>query len=391
MGKRRQQILQKALEEGGCALFFSDPQFWDTMQPAFKPYIDRNFYYLTGIDQPGFCLMVDKEAGPRLYKDKGSEGLAEGSLYRNECRDMSKLEEDLWIKMKKAGSTAWFFTYEETPLKEKNKYGELAVKIAVRWGKEKLRNSYQLMKKLRQTKNPWEIENIKKAIDYTHEALEFTAKRLHPLGWEYEALADYDYSLARRNREVSFQMAASGPNATILHYLQAGRRAKAGELMLFDVGACSRLYSSDISRTYPVDGCFSRFQGEIYQIVLEAQQVAEEKLRPGVSFREIDNAVRVFYARALKAVKLIRTPEEVTEYYYHGIGHALGLYVHDPGSMDDIVEEDSVFTLEPGLYIREKGMGIRIEDNYLVTEHGVENLSAGIPKTIDEVERLMSG
>ena len=378
------------LEESGIAVFFSDPQFFDFMQPAFTPYLDRNFYYLTGLTQPGLCLLADKESGEAvLYASDEGAGLPEGSRYRENCRPLQALTQDVASRMDRAGATAWFFTYEDSPLKEKNKYGEMAAKIAERSGPEALKNSYSLLARLRQKKEPWELQEIRTAIRYTKEALDFTAQGLREGIWEYEALADYDYHLAKNQRALSFQMAASGPNALQPHYLESGRRAEQGEMMLFDLGALSHCYTSDISRTYPVGGRFTERQKELYRFVLEAQQLAYEMLRPGIRYRQIDEAVCAYYGDALKAAGLISGREEVGRYCTHGIGHPLGLYVHDPGSMEDLVVEGGVYTLEPGLYIPEEGIGIRVEDDYLVTANGAENLSVDIEKQIVELENMV--
>ena len=388
--KRRRRLLDR-LTDHGLAVFFSTPQFVDTMQPAFYPYLDRNFYYLTGLELPGLALLLDRDRGEAiLYASETSVEKLPPDIWRGEVRRPGEqFRSDVLERCQRKGATVWFFTYETSPLEEKNQYGELAAAIARQVGEQALKNSFPILKELRRRKEPEEIQYIREAIQYTQEALDQTMRNLQARGWEYEALADYTYGLSRKGRGVSFQMAASGPNALQLHYLESSRKSLPGEMILFDVGALSHYYTSDISRTYPMNGKFSERQREIYQIVLEAQQMASQMLRPGICYRQIDDAVKRFYGKALRAIHLIRLEEEVSRYYYHGIGHPMGLYVHDPGSMEEPVVEQGVYTLEPGLYIQEEGMGIRIEDDYLVTREGAENLSQNIVKAVSEIEGQM--
>lgn len=388
--ERRRKVLDK-LDHHGIAVFFSTPQFVDTMQPAFYPYLDRNFYYLTGLELPDLALLLDRDRGEAILyaSPKSGEKISSDVWQEGDIRLWEQFKPDVLERCKRPGATAWFFTYERSPLEEKNQYGELAEAIAAQSGEEVLKNSFSLIKELRRKKDPVEIQNIREAIQYTQGALDYTMKNLRENGWEYEALADYMYFLSRNGSGVSFQMAASGPNALKLHYLKSDRRSLPGEMILFDVGALSHYYTSDISRTYPMNGKFSDRQRELYQIVLEAQQLASQMLRPGICYRQIDEAVKDFYGKALHAIRLIRLKEDVSRYYYHGIGHPMGLYVHDPGSMEEPVVEDGVYTIEPGLYIREEGIGIRIEDDYLVLKEGAENLSQEIVKTVSEIEEQM--
>ena len=166
--------------------------------------------------------------------------------------------------------------------------------------------------------------------------------------------------------------------------------AEDGDLVLFDLGARSGYYCADVSRTFPVNGKFTERQRRLYEIVLKGLQAAIEAAYPGQIKDDLQKISRQVMARELVRIGMIRREEEIDRYYLHGSGHFIGLYTHDVGeSPKNRLEENMVFTLEPGLYFPEEGIGIRIEDTLLVTENGCEVLTAGIPKTVEEIEALM--
>ncbi len=157
-----------------------------------------------------------------------------------------------------------------------------------------------------------------------------------------------------------------------------------------DLGAMNNWYVSDITRTYPVNGKFTNRQKEIYNIVLEAQNVAMEEIRIGSTEDKVNSAVKKFYAKSLKSINLIKDDADVNKYYFHGSGHSIGLDLHDLRMPRKEIVENSVYTVEPGLYIAEEGLGIRIEDNIVVTKNGLINLSENIIKTINDIENFMN-
>ena len=179
-------------------------------------------------------------------------------------------------------------------------------------------------------------------------------------------------------------------NAAVLHYVENNQMIKDGDLLLLDLGAQWNYYSADISRTFPINGKFSERQKELYQIVRLAMDRVFEAIKPGVPFKRLNEIVRETYAEELKRIGLIEDPAEVQKYYFHGVTHYLGLDTHDVGSRDQDLAPGMVLTVEPGLYIPEEGIGIRIEDDVLVTETGMENLSHDIPKDIEDIEGVLA-
>ena len=161
-------------------------------------------------------------------------------------------------------------------------------------------------------------------------------------------------------------------------------------MILFDLGAEWGHYAADVSRTYPVSGKFTPQQKALYQVVLKGLEAAIARTKPGQPKHELQQISKDVMAEELIKLGMIQKKEEISRYYFHGSGHYIGLYTHDVGDEQALLEEDMMFTLEPGLYFEELGIGIRIEDTLLVTKDGCEVLSGGIPKTIEEIEAFMA-
>ena len=210
--------------------------------------------------------------------------------------------------------------------------------------------------------------------------------------YEYEIEAYFDYILTKNGvRDKAFQsIAASGKNGTILHYNKNNSQTSDGDLILFDVGAQVDYYNGDLTRTFPVNGKFTPLQKKIYNIVLEGQQKVIDAIKPGVPFSRLNEILKEFYFVKLKELGLCQTFEDVSKYYYHGVSHFLGAQTHDIGRYVECnLEKNMVLTVEPGLYIEEYSIGIRIEDNVVVTENGCEVLSSSLIKSAEDIEKFM--
>jgi Xaa-Pro aminopeptidase len=244
--------------------------------------------------------------------------------------------------------------------------------------------------KLRSVKSPAEIELIGKASDATVAA--------HLAAWKQMAPGLYEYQIAATMKDVYHDrgcegdayspIVGSGPNSVVLHYMANRRRVDAGELVVMDVGGECSDYATDVTRTAPANGKFTPRQREIYEIVLGAQKAAIAAVKPGV---------RMFGEKSLQqiAYDYINTHgkdlhgEPLGKYFTHGLGHSVGLDVHDPGDVSTL-KAGMVITIEPGIYIPEENIGVRIEDTLLVTADGSRNLSGALPREVDEIERLVS-
>ncbi|MBD5152321.1 MAG: M24 family metallopeptidase [Oscillibacter sp.] len=266
---------------------------------------------------------------------------------------------------------------------------ELARTLREKYPMFQIKNICRTISSLRAIKTPEEVACIRKAGDVTIEALKQMLRTAKPGEYEYQWQADYEHYVARSGLRHGFEtIAASGENAVMLHYSDNNCVAKDGTLLLVDLGAEYQYYSADVSRTFPVGGKFTDRQKELFTIVREAMEIAKEKMRPGIATKESNQAVIDFYKKALRTAKLITDDSDVEKYYYHGVSHSLGLDTHDPCDRK-VYEPGMVITCEPGLYVAEEGIGIRLENDILVTEGAPEDLIGTRLLEISEIEELM--
>jgi Xaa-Pro aminopeptidase len=247
-----------------------------------------------------------------------------------------------------------------------------------------------LVAPLRKIKSEWEIMQLQKAIDITGKAIIDVWENARVGMYEYELEAMMFYRMQRSGvRQWGFApIVGSGINAATLHYGKNNCRIDSQDLVLLDVGASYMNYSADISRTFPIGEKFNERQAQFYSIILDVQKKSIEMIKPGVKLSEINADSRALLAQEMVKIRLIETPEEISKYYMHGIGHFLGMDTHDLGGRDAVLEVGNVITIEPGIYIPEEKLGIRIEDDVLVTEEGYCVLSQNIPKEISEIEEI---
>ena len=245
---------------------------------------------------------------------------------------------------------------------------------------------------LREQKDADEVECIRKAVDITRQGLEFVMKNLKPGMMEYQVQADFEYACRRLGaaRQSFPTIAGSGLNGCMMHYVTNHCEAKDGSLILLDLGVKYGNYCSDITRTYPVNGKFSPRQREFYELVLKANKAVAEAARPGVTTKDLNDIARRVLGEGLVAMGKIGDASEVGKYYMHGVSHAIGIDVHDISIAGDVLKPGWVISDEPGLYIDEEQIGIRIEDDLLITEDGCEVLSKDIIKDPDAIEKFMA-
>ncbi len=243
---------------------------------------------------------------------------------------------------------------------------------------------------MRKVKSTAEVALLQRAVDITAEAQRDVARAIKPGVYEYQVQAALEYAFARNGAErPGFpSIVGSGIYSTILHYNENRKKIEAGDTIVVDIGAEYSYYTADITRTYPATGKFTPRQREIYKLVLDAQRAAEKAFKTGETgmFNLQEVAANVFRSSPLRD----RQGRTLERYFIHGLGHWLGMDVHDVGNYSGPMPVGSVFTIEPGIYIPEEKLGVRIEDNYLVTEKGLVKLSEKIPSDPDEIERIMS-
>ncbi len=252
-----------------------------------------------------------------------------------------------------------------------------------------IKNAHPLFSTARTVKSSEEIEAMKKAIAITQKGIEAILSHIGPMK-EYQLESYFDQAIKYHGATgYAFPtIAASGKNATCLHYQENQADAEENDLILFDLGASYHMYCADISRTFPISGKFTPRQKEIYNIVLKGQEEVMKAAKPNVTTCQLNEILVAFFAKELKRIGLIEKDEEVGKYYYHGVSHHIGLECHDLCDYTPL-QAGSIISDEPGLYIEEEGIGIRIEDDLLITEDGCVNLSEGIIKTVEDIENFI--
>ncbi len=257
-----------------------------------------------------------------------------------------------------------------------------------------------LMKELRAIKSKYEVAVMQQAVDITHKALLRVCKFIKPGVFEHEIEAEitHEFLRNRATRHAYGCIIASGDRARTLHYVENNQECKSGELILMDFGAEYGNYCADLTRTIPVNGKFTKRQKEIYDACLAVHLHAKKILKPGITWLQITASAEIEMNKQLLKIGLL-TKEDIkneTEdnracrrYFYHGLGHHLGIDVHDIGTRNTPIKEGMVFTIEPGIYVEKEKIGIRIENNYWVSKSGCIDLFKGMPITTDEIEKAM--
>ena len=365
---------------------------------------DQNFLYLTGINEPGVYLLmsakgIDLNGSVKkavFFAPSYSELNKEKGKFSSETDTILNTEEFRNIFSKLTGGIAVLY-FSAPDLGFANDWLNDTPHFILTEVKKKLKQAHpglkikdvgQLIAAMRQVKSPAEIGLTRKAVQMTGDGILHAMKTCKAGIREYELQAAIEYEMTRQGSEArAFNcIIGSGENSLILHYDKNDCQLKNGDVVVMDVGAQVKGYAADITSTIPVSGKFTKEQKEIYNIVLQAQTEAIKMIRPGVTTNELDK----------KANEII-SGSGYKSYIRHGITHPVGLDVHDVSSGDTLVE-GMIITIEPGIYIpvndeklpaAYRGFGIRIEDDVLVTKEGCEVLSAGIPKTTDEIEKVM--
>lgn len=405
--RNRNNLLESIKDNSILVLFAGEaPQKSADEAYSFTP--NRNFYYLTGISREKMILMITKingkvnqtlfieKADPVLEKWVGKRMTVEEAKHASGIEGIQFLEDfegtisrymltynikKMYLDLEKRG---WESIPTRTSL--------FAKTVSEKYPQLKVKNIYHDICSLRLIKSEEEIAEIKKAIEITHEGIKSLMNNARPGMMEYQIEANFDYVLKCSGvTDYAFKtIAASGVNATVLHYSQNNTRTQEGDLILFDLGAQWNYYNADISRTFPLNGKFTERQKEIYNIVLKAMEDTMAVIKPGVPFAKLNETTRTSLAEGLKKIGLIKEDSELSKYYFHGVSHYLGLDTHDVGSREMELKPGMVLTVEPGLYIEEEKIGIRIEDDVLVTENGYENLAKDIIKSVEDIEAFMN-
>lgn len=370
---------------------------------------NRDFYYFTGIDEEGPILIISKIKGiisERLFIkeiDEERERWVGKSIRSNEAEEISGVKYIDYLVNFYDYLNRVFSETEEINLyldMERDSFQELqgisenfSEEVKKRYPFVRIKNIFPKIIPLRMVKSEEEIEEMKKAIEITIKGVESLMKNAKAGMKEYQLEAYYEFVCKSSGiKDYAFKtIAASGKNATILHYVDNDSEIKDGDLILFDLGAQHNYYNADITRTFPVSGVFSERQKEVYNAVLRVNERVIKTIKPGLEYKELNKIATEWIAEECIKLGLIKNKEEVSKYYWHSIGHSLGLDTHDISNKDrnTIFKEGMVWTVEPGIYIEEESIGIRIEDDVLITSNGVEVLTKDMIKTVEDIEEFM--
>lgn len=355
---------------------------------------DSNFWYLTGINEPDYILVIspDEEflVAPKRQEHRD---LWDGKIDLDKIKETSGIENlfehfDGWNKLdrlvkkyKKIYTITPADKYIETFGFYTNPARSTLLDNLKKHRSAELVDIRKDIARLRQIKQLCEIDAIKKAIEITESALRKVTKKFDKYKFEYQMVADITGEFIRLGAQGHgySPIVASAENATTIHYVDVNGSISSNDLVLFDVGSEFNNYSADISRTYCLKA--SKRQKQVYQAVIDAQRYAFSLLKPGVKLREYENKVDEYMGVKLVELGLIKNVDDkkaIKKYYPHLTSHFLGLDVHDAADYDMPLAPGMVLTVEPGIYIQDEGIGVRIEDDVLIVEGGYVNLSEAI-------------
>lgn len=447
LARRRSEVAAKMADNSTLVLFAAEPKLYtNDVDYVFRQ--ENNLFYLTSLAQAGAMFVMTKNGSVVqefvfLPKRDPRTETWQGKMYSDEeAADLSGIQNIInadergnfvkAIKEKRPFSSnngklsnlpppavlyllLPFSGADENGSREYAAEQVLAQTVAALY---KVENARPIFNALRQIKSPYEIAMLRYAIDITSEAQMRAMASASRAKMEYEVQAEIEYTFRRRNADFWGypSIVGSGPNATTLHYQEPAGPVIPNSLLLVDVGAEYKHYTADVTRTFPVNGKFSKEQAEIYQIVFESQKAAAKAARPGATMQQIGNAAANVIKNGLFRLGLItdKNSDQYRMWFMHGIGHGIGMNVHDAGA-DSSLRAGMVFTIEPGIYIRGdaldylpdtpknkeflasvrpafekyKNIGVRIEDDLLVTTNGVEWLTKNLPRQIGEIESFM--
>jgi len=415
---RNRKRFCKELKSNSLAIFNSNDIMPTNADGTMEFRQNNDLFHLSGIDQEESILLIcpdalDEKHREILFLKETNEHIAvwEGAkLNKDQAFETSGIKTVYWLNQFESVLQTLINEVKQVYLNS-NEHLRANVEVETRdarfgkWIRETYpthdyERSAPIMHKIRSIKDEVEIALIQKACDLTGSAFRKILKTIKPGVMEYEIEADIIHEFIRnRSRGFAYTpIIASGASACVLHYIDNNRECKAGDVILMDFAAEYANYASDLTRCVPVSGKFTARQKEVYNAVLRVMKAATKMLVPGTFLHEYQAEVGELMEKELLGLGLItqedidkQTPDSPAykKYFMHGTSHYLGLDVHDVGSWTKPIEAGMVFTCEPGIYIPEENLGIRLENDILVTENGPKDLMANIPLEADDIEALM--
>ncbi|HYH15866.1 MAG TPA: aminopeptidase P family protein [Flavisolibacter sp.] len=417
--KNRERFIER-MKPNSIAIFVSNDEVPRNGDAIYNFQQNSDLYWLSGVMQEDSMVILFPDNPDPKYREvlvlvrpnEMKEKWDGKRLRREEATGMSGISTIVWLDTLDALLQTWIHLADNIYLdtNENDRKASLVRtrdyrfvdEMQERYPLHKYERAAKLMKELRAIKTPHEIEVVKKAIEITGKTFDRVMRFVKPGVMEYEVEAEIVHSFLsqRASGEAYGSIIASGDRARTLHYVSNNQECKDGELLLMDFGALYGGYAADLTRTIPVNGKFTDRQKEVYNACLHLHNYAKSLLKPGITIVDYTEKVGEEATQQFLKIGLLK-PEDVKnedpenrayrKYLYHGISHHLGIDVHDLGTRTAPIEAGMLFTVEPGIYIEEEGMGIRIENNIWITENGNIDLFEGIPITVEEIEAVMKG
>lgn len=415
--QNRQRFIQR-MEKNAIAIFNSNDELPTNGDAIHKFKQNADLYWLSGINQEDSMVILYPDNPDKKYREvlvlvrpNELKEKWDGKLLRaEEARTISGIETILWLDTLDSILQSWTHLADTIYLNSNEndrksnvvpvrdyRYAEAMQK---RYPLHQYQRSARILKELRAVKTTLEIEVVQQAIDITHTTFERLLGFIRPGVMEYEIEAEIFHSfLSQRSEGPAYgTIIASGDRARTLHYVSNNRQCSDGELVLMDFGAEYGGYNADLTRTVPVNGKFSKRQKQVYNACLHLHDYAKSLLKPGISVVDYTERVGEEATLLFQKIGLLKKTDVKNEdrdnrayrkYLYHGISHHLGIDVHDLGTRTEPIKAGMLFTVEPGIYIEEEQMGVRIENNVWITKTGNKDLMSRIPITVEEIESLM--
>lgn len=412
------QRLRELLPPASLALVNANDLLPSNSDAVLRMQPNSDLFYLSGIEQEESILLLapdalDDKLREVLFLREPNERLKiwEGhKLSKEEATRISGIQTVKWLSEWPAEFRSQMCEAEHVYLNS-NEHRRAVVEVQTRDARfvadtqaafplHDYRRLTRLMHQLRAAKSERELKLVRQAVAITGKGFRRIARFVKPGVAEYEIEALYAHEFTRRRGKFAYSpIIASGPNSCVLHYLDNDRHCKDGELLLLDVAASYANYNADLTRTIPVGGRYNRRQKQVYNAVLRVMKASVRGAVVGKLHRDWQREAQTMMNDELLALGLLKRSEirkqsadapACQKYFMHGLGHLLGLDVHDLGFTNQPFAPGWVLTVEPGIYIADEGFGVRIENNIVVTEEGPVDLTAGIPVEADEIEDLMA-
>ena len=416
--KQNRNKFLKKMSAGGLALFHSNDQM-PTNADGLMPFRQNNdLFYLTGIDQEESSLIMFHDLKKNIYKEilfiKKTNDLIkvwEGhKLTKEEAREKSGIESVIWndefdriLNNFIMDASCIYINTNEHPRAKvvvETRNARLNKKLIIKHPDKQFEKSANILHQIRSVKEKQELSCIKKACDITKRGFDRVLKFIKPGIFEYNIQAELIHEFINNNSKgFAYEpIIASGKNACILHYTDNNKLLNSGDLILMDFGAEFNNYASDLTRCVPVNGRFTERQKKVYNSVLRVMNEAKKLLTPGVYLSEYEKNVGLLMEKELVKLNLLSMNEirknsnipAYKKYFMHGTSHHLGLDVHDVSDVQKPISEGMVFTCEPGIYIPEEGLGIRLENDVFITKNGTQDLMENIIIEAEEIEEEMN-